>query len=84
MFLISHVVETVQDFLCELGTNPHASIRNHHFLTTVHASLFAAACIFFTPFFTAVYIVEWLILQTIYLLKKEILQFLGLLTIRGL
>ena len=34
-------------------------------------------CIFFTLFFTAVYIVEWFILQTIYELKKEILQFLG-------
>ena len=33
---------------------------------------------FFTPFFTAFYIVEWLVLQTIYVLNKEILQFLGL------
>ena len=32
----------------------------------------------FTPFFSAVYIVERLILQTIYVLNKEILQFLGL------
>ena len=32
----------------------------------------------FTPFFTAVYIVERLMLQTIYELNKEILQFLGL------
>ena len=31
-----------------------------------------------TPFFTAVYIVEWLILQTIYVINKEIHQFLGL------
>ena len=31
-----------------------------------------------TPFFTAVYIVERLVLQTIYVLNKEILQFLGL------
>ena len=30
----------------------------------------------FTPFFNAVYIVEWLILQTIYVVNKEILQFL--------
>ena len=28
----------------------------------------------FTPFFTAVYIVERLVLQTIYILNKEILQ----------
>ena len=35
-------------------------------------------CIFLTPFFTAVYIVEWLVLQTIYVLNKEILQFLAL------
>ena len=34
--------------------------------------------IFFTPFFTVVYIVEQLVLQTIYVLNKEILQFLGL------
>ena len=33
---------------------------------------------FFTPFFIAVYIVEWLVLQTIYVLNKEILQCLGL------
>ena len=32
----------------------------------------------FTPFFTAVYIAELLVLQTVYVLKKEILQFLGL------
>ena len=35
-------------------------------------------CIFFTPFFTEVYIVERLVLQTIYVLNKEILQFLSL------
>ena len=34
--------------------------------------------IFFTPFFTAVYIVERLLLKSIYILNKEILQFLGL------
>ena len=33
---------------------------------------------FLHPFFTAVYIVERLVLQTIYVLNKEILQFLGL------
>jgi hypothetical protein len=33
---------------------------------------------FFTPFFTEVYIVEQLVLQTIYVLNKEILKFLGL------
>jgi hypothetical protein len=32
----------------------------------------------FTPFFTAVYIVEQLVLQTILYLNKEILQLLGL------
>ena len=32
----------------------------------------------FTLFFTAVYIVERLVLQTIYVLNKEVLQFLGL------
>ena len=38
----------------------------------------AVACIFFNPFFTGVYMVEWLLLQTIYVLNKEILQFLDL------
>ena len=33
---------------------------------------------FLPQFFTAVYIVDWLILQTIYVLNKEILTFLGL------
>ena len=38
-----------------------------------------ARLVYFLPhFFAAVYIVEWLLLQTIYVLKKEILQFLGL------
>ena len=32
------------------------------------------------PFFTVVYIVERLILQTIYVLNKEILQFFGLIS----
>ena len=32
----------------------------------------------FTPFFTAVYIVEQLVLQTIYVINKEIRQFSGL------
>ena len=32
----------------------------------------------FTPFFTAAYIVERLVLQTIYVLNKKILQFLSL------
>jgi hypothetical protein len=33
---------------------------------------------FFTPFLLSVYIVEWLVLQMIYVLKKKILYFLGL------
>jgi hypothetical protein len=37
--------------------------------------------VYFLPhFFTAVYIVERLVLQTIYVLNREILQFLGLKT----
>ena len=40
----------------------------------------ASACIPFTPFFTAVYIVEPLVLQKMCVLKKEILQYLGLYT----
>ena len=45
--------------------------------STVCAPLKAAACIFLTPFFTTIYIVDRLVLQTIYLVKKEILQYLG-------
>ena len=41
---------------------------------TVCMPLEAAACILFTPFFTAVYNQELLTLQTIYVLNKEILQ----------
>ena len=33
---------------------------------------------FFTPVFTVVYIVEQLVLQTVYVQKEEILQYLGL------
>ena len=32
----------------------------------------------FYPFFTAIYIVEWLVLRTIYVENKQILQFLRL------
>ena len=35
-------------------------------------------CTVFTPVFTVVYIVERLVIKTIYVLNKEILQFLGL------
>ena len=31
----------------------------------------------FTPFFTAVYIIERLVIKTIYVLNKELLQLLG-------
>ena len=47
-------------------------------MNTVSAPFQRGACIFFTPFFTGVYIVERLVLQTIYVLNKEIFQFLGL------
>ena len=42
-------------------------------LCTIHMPLYAAACIFLTLFYIAVYDQEWLILQTIYVLNKEIL-----------
>ena len=38
----------------------------------------SAPCIFFIPFFTAVYIVEQLLLKSIYTLNKDILEFWGL------
>jgi hypothetical protein len=41
---------------------------------TVRMPLKAAACIFLTRFFNAVYIEKRQILQAIYVLKKEILQ----------
>ena len=42
-------------------------------MLTVSVPLKAAACIFFSLFFTVFYNQEWLILQTIYALNKEIL-----------
>ena len=45
---------------------------------TVRAPFQLAVSIIFTPIFTVVSIVEPLVLQTIYVLNKEILQFLGL------
>ena len=47
-------------------------------LITVRDTLQAAACILFTPYFTTVYIVVQLVLQTIYVLNKEIFQFFSL------
>ena len=41
-------------------------------------AIITCALYIFTLLFTAVYIVEQLVLQTIYVLNKEILQFLGL------
>ena len=46
--------------------------------TVTHARHYNPRLVFFYLIFTAVYIVEWLVLQTIYVLNKEILQFLGL------
>ena len=43
-----------------------------------YALLYKTRFVFFTPFFTAVFIVERLVLQTINVLNKEILQFMGL------
>ena len=45
----------------------------------MYAFMIYMPCIFLTPFFTEIYIVEQLILQTIYLINKDIiLQCLGL------
>ena len=41
-------------------------------------AIITRALYIFNPFFTAIYIVEWSVLQTIYVLNKEILQFQGL------
>ena len=43
-------------------------------LNTVRAPLLASACIFFIPCFSAVYNQDRLILETIYVVNKEILQ----------
>ena len=64
-------VNTASEFLagngdfCLTGTVPHARHYNPRL-------------VFFYLIFTAVYIVERLVLQTIYVLNKEILHFLGL------
>ena len=45
----------------------------------LYASHYKPRLVYFLPqFFTAVYIVERLVLQTIYVVNKEILQFLSL------
>ena len=50
------------------------SVKNEY---RTHAII--TRCLYvFTPFFTVVYIVEWLVLQTIYVLNDAILQCLGL------
>ena len=43
-------------------------------------AIIARGLYIFYPIFTAVYIVAWLVLQTIYVLYKDILQFLGLIS----
>ena len=49
------------------------------FNSTYHmCAIITRALYIFNPFFTAIYIVEWSVLQTIYVLNKEILQFQGL------
>ena len=60
-FVNNYSLETIE-FQCILD--------QWHYLTR-------AACIFLIPFFTAVDIVKQLILQTIYVLNKEILIFFG-------
>ena len=66
--LVTHV--QVQDVLHRVTQKPGTSL--------VRTPLYTATCIVFTPYFTVVYIVEQLVSNTIYLLSKEILQFLGM------
>ena len=50
------------------------------YMYRTHANITRGLYIFY-HIFTAVYIVEWLVLQTIYVLNREILQFLVLKTV---
>ena len=52
--------------------------ENYDFKNTLHAPLQPVVCILLIPILNEVYIVEQLVLQTIHVLNKEILQFLGL------
>ena len=52
--------------------------ENYDFKNTWHAPLQPVVCILLIPILNEVYIVEQLVLLTIHVLNKEILQFLGL------
>ena len=62
-------------WVVECRLNGHysmATVSYYNEIYTVRAPLLlAVACIFFAPFFTAVYNQEQLILQTIFVLNKE-------------
>ena len=62
---------------CEKKDDPFCYISKFYSQHTVRRH-YNLRLVYFYPFFSAVYIIEWLVLQTIYLLKKEILQFFGL------
>ena len=57
-------------FFCSCIGKNDCVLCNYVRTYTVRAPLYPAACIFFTPFFTAVYNQERLILQTTYVLKR--------------
>ena len=65
MFLTGQI--TRNDFFCK----PSATIYRT-------GAIISRGLYIFYPIFTEVYIVERLVLQTIYVLKQEILQFFGL------
>ena len=60
-------IKNVGTFFKNFDTHPIHACR--HFLLNVHAPLKPTVCKFFTVFFTAVYIVDRLVLQTIYVLN---------------
>ena len=70
-----------QGRLNNINTPPHYMSGLRMFLRcitcTLHPPLHPEVCIFFPLFFTEVYIVERLVLQTSYVLNNKILQFWG-------
>ena len=83
-FLFSRQAITILHFKSfRLKTNKHIfyitwwrNMENHNL--KFQYCMRPILCIFFTPFITAVITVERLVLQIIYVLNKEILQFLSL------
>ena len=84
-FIIGVHTEADPQTVASTGNNDHVHWQSQKFALHTYLrrtyrtrTIKTRGLYIFTPFFTAVYIVERLVLQTIYVLDKEILQFLGL------